>query len=674
MPRLARSRDRAGHGGIRLFSGESDVTRQLPLRLDTRRQGFSIATSNVAIQPTGGGEITIQEWSWQNGPGGAGTTIETAQSYAAGACEYGEFAWLRRKGVAQPAGALTELTLPAGLAAYTSGRFSHGRTYGAAAPDLYITTRSRYLLVVEGATGEDGLSETDFGTSGSPATVGIAVFKYAGASTANLYVGCYVAPIREYNGTAWSTGASGTERGHLVVPYWQLGDGLATGGAAGDAGSAGHRLVGTVTGQEEIAHVIGDPKVAANWSADTQVGIGGAVFPITMLVADNRTVWAQTGLGTLGIDELGHTPNLLQFMEQMSSHDHFICAEYWGGLIWVGTPQGLAAFTPDGSRVDFGTFLQFGARAGTTPIYGRPRVLHGTADGLLVGYYNPQTETSYVGCLVRDNDGGWRWSMAEAVIPDEEVTYLQVVTGDDDVPRLFIGTIDAGSTNGLGVLHLYTQSLPASGDPETDYVHGGPFRAAEVWSLRLSRFGGNVPRVFRRWMLEADQLGDDYPSNTVEVGVALDGGESTTQGTATDTRWSASPRLASTRGETAQITLTVHNATTVPVIVRSVGAWYTPAPERVSVTTYPILIGERATNQDPSIVLTRLRRAHREQSPITSVDHLGRSVEWIVEDVREDTAEEAPGRGWTVHATLVVSQVRRVAQFDVDHFDVAEFG
>jgi hypothetical protein len=259
--------------------------------------------------------------------------------------------------------------------------------------------------------------------------------------------------------------------------------------------------------------------------------------------------------------------------------------------------------------------------------------------------------------------------MAECVIPDEEVTYLQQVSDGNGAPKLYIGTVD-----GSGRLHLYFQELPRSGDPEADVEAGNPyFTPAANWSLRLSRFNrGGVPLTFRRWQVEADYLGDDYPDNTIDVQVAADGGAFATQGTATDSpRWTSIPTSSYIRATNAQIKLDVHNAADAPVVVRSVAALYSPRPERTKVWKYPILIGEGRTGQDPKVIMDRLARAMR-ADPITCVDHLGRTVVWLVEDVDEIHEPDggAEAGDWTIHADLTVSVVRDPMRYDTgDPFD-----
>ena len=452
---------------------------------------FKLEARYIQTEPSGGNDISIQEWTWANGPGGAGTTIETPSSYTAGSSEYGEFVWLRRLGIAQAAGALTEVSLPSGGAALTSGKFFCGVVHGGN-NDLWVTTEHRYVERFRFLAGVLTVLEFD-GGSGARIT-GAAVFDGSGDS--RIYFGDPNNGIWEYDGSNFTEGEAGTERAFLEVPYWNVGGQLATGGAAAAGGTGAHRLVGVNASATGFYHVAGDPQVAANWSSLQKVGIGQQVFPIKQTVASNRTVWFSTGMGVMGCDEIGHTPNLLKTVELTSSQFNGLAVAYWNGLIWYAHEQGLMVFSPDGTRIDMGTFLQFGAASGTMPIFGRPRTISPSPQGLYVGYYNGTD--SYVGCLVIDPDGRYRWSMAEAVIRGQQVTFVQQTSDANGVLRLWIGTIGSN-----GALHMYYQELPQSGDPETDFLHGdGTFTPAPDWNLTLSRSNGGrtVPRTFAAWV------------------------------------------------------------------------------------------------------------------------------------------------------------------------------
>lgn len=662
-PRL--SRTRSGLGDVLIYDrGVAATTDPIALQLDTTRRDARISQRWLPTEPGSDGGVQLSEWTWQNGPAGAGTSIETPSSYAAGACQHGENAWLRRIGVAQPAGKITELTLPTQAAAMTSGRFTQGAVFGAN-NDLYITTQGRSIVKVPNGTGDTTLTEQDCGAGA--VTYGIAVFDGAGSS--RLYVGDTANGIWEYDGTSWTEGEDGganalTRGRWLQVPYWVLGDELSTGGLASGAGVGDDRLVMVNTTGTGFYHVAGDPQVAANWSALTTVGVGGTVFPINATAASNRVVWFGTGLGVRGCDESGYAPNLTKAVELFASQDNCKAIVYWNGLIWAATEQGLLAFAPDGSRIDVPEFVQFGTKAGVTPIYGRPRALAPSEDGLWVGYFNEETSVSYIGCLLLDGEG-YRWSMAEAVITGEEVTYLQQVAGNDGYPRLFIGTVD---TSGA-VLHLYAQELPISGDPEMDYEIGSDWQAATSWNVTLSRTNGHraVRKTARRYMLEADQLGSSFASNSVVFSVSNDGGAFTSQGTAAGSsvsngRWNAQPAANTAQATSFQVKLTVVNTATAPVIIRAASILYSSHPELSRVISFPAIIGE-GQYRDPRIILQRLERAQR-AGPLAMDDYFGRRIEGTISVDNETLVVEAERNGFTIHGDVTILVTRQASRCD----------
>lgn len=658
--------NREGTGPDRIVL-KSDTDAPLFLEIDpgTERSPKRIVTRFLPFDPRDGSPFSVEEWIWENGPAGTGYSRETAQSQQGGGSEHGRFAWFRRKGVVQPAGQLTELTLPAGTALLTSGRFTSAAEFGS---HLVITTGDRSIVAIPNGNPSSTLVERDFG-SGS-VTTGIAVFALSG--TAMLYVADAAAGIKEWDGsgwtTGWTTGASGTERRYLATPSWSIGAGLASGGLAGTAGTYANRLVGVNASTTGFYHVAADPKVSANWSSLTTIGMGEGIQNVTQ---SNHNVFFGMRSGIRTVNELGYDPNLVKWMERSQSPTQNLRLEYWNGLIWSATDQGLMVFEPDGSRIDIATLAQFGENASnSSPVFGRPRALCPTRAGLYAGYYDGTD--SYVGLLMFDQEtSAYRWSMAEAVIEDEEITFIYE-SSLSGFPYLFIGTTESD-----GHLHLYYQPLPVSGDPERDYLIGlSTFRAAPEWSVTLSRTNGGRPvkKIYRRWQMEYDRVHPDlHPGNYVEVYVSPDNGGYALEGTATENaRWSAAPSAAFVQQTSVQVKLVVHNATTVPVAIRAFGHRYSSRPELTKVVTYPIRVTDRDGEEDPR---SRLIRAEQCQytGTLTFVDHLGRTGVGIVEaTIGEDLIEETAGR-YSATFPLTISTTADVALFDQALADVDSF-
>lgn len=652
---------RAFTDGILLHDAD-DERNPLRLYFDYGRFAPKPYRIPVRFSPTGPAGFTgdgIQEWNWSNGPAGAGTTLETPQSYGQGASEYGERVWLRRKGAAMPAGATVEYDMPVVTGALTNVQFSSGMVYGG---DLWITTLGQTVVKVTGAGLGVGLLEQDFGAGAQ--TLGTAVFN--GSGTSCLYIGEFVTGIREYDGAAWRTGEAGTNRAWLETPYWAIGSQLATGGTAGTAGDGATRLVGTDLNGTGFYHVSGHPRIAANWSSLEIVGTGSTAYPIQRTAATNRDVLFGTGQGVYSVNGLGYSPNQTKWMELAASINNNAAITYWNGLIWAAHETGLITFAPTGERIDLGQYVQFGARTGAGPIFGRPLALAPAPDGLYVGYYNAGNQTSYVGCLVIDQDGSYRWSMAEAVLSGQIVTYLQQVIDSNGAPGLFIGTVDTTTDK----MRLHRQYLPKYGDPVTDILNSGPFVAATDWSVRLSRSDGGRPvsKTFRRYNLEADYLGTDYPDNFVNFDVATNGGAFSTVGTATgssieSTRWTSVPTGTFVKGTDFQIRLTVHNNTLQPVVIRTAGLWYEPQPERARKKTYAIQFSNEHTGYDPRVAVRTVERA-QQLGPQRITDEFGRVVEGTIDWVEEDITQEAPGKSWVIHGSVTVSTTQELNYYD----------
>lgn len=623
----------------------------------------------IAVRYAPAESTAVRDWTWEPGSAGAGNSRETPASQAGGGSDFGKFVNLRRLGVAQPAGVMTEVDLPASVKALTSAYFIAGLEYGSS-QDFYLATRDRYVLRIPNGTGGP---EIAYDAGAGSQTTALAIF--SGSGTDTLYAANPTGTILAFDGTSWTTGEAGTARTFFAVPHWTLGPSLATGGLAGTGGTAAHRLVGTNSSGTGFYHVAGDPKVAANWSALTPVGTGGALYPIVGVTQSNTVVWFGRTNGVHGVDSLGYSPNLTQWMTLATSVQNNRAIAYWNGLIWAGTEYGLMAFAPDGSRADLGTFVQFGAQgSNTSPIFGRPRALAPSPEGLYVGYFGDESGgvslSSYVG-LLKFSDSQYHWSMAEAVIPDnEEVTFIQQ-TSPGGEPRLWIGTIN----NTTARLHLYWQDLAKSGDPELDILRLGTYNARASWEMTLSRWNGGTSslKAVRQLILEADGLGPGFPANTVEIQIASDGGTFTRQGTATTQNWSAEPIEDSLLASSFQVRLVVTNDPLHPVILRSFTVRYSPRPPLTRYTTYLCKFGQEVTGQDAAATLYRLEQLQKSDS-VTCLDHLGNTVNWLIEPGLDETfTEESPEKPWVGRVTLTVSQTGAVARFDESVFESAAF-
>lgn len=620
---LVVARLRQGPSDYDLVLTKPGTSQQIGLMLDRKAKDFEIAARFLPIDANQQTSVQFVEWTYTPGVDGAGYSIETPQSYQAGACDWGEFVWLRRDGVAQPAGQLTELPLDSRLTSIPGARFTDSFIWPDPR-DVWLTTRTRYMVKIPGGT--DLPQIVDLGPNIE--TWGAALF--GGAAAGNMfYVGNPRGPIQAYDGHTWSSGEAATRRRWLSspVPYWILGDQLATGGASGQGGVPGYRLNATDPDAAFFYHVIGDPKVAANWSS--AISIGDPLLPINSIASSNHNVWYGKGNGAHQCDARGYTPVVTEWFQTAFSPNNCAVMAYWGGMLWVAHEQGLMAIDPSGQRVDLQQLVQFGYETSSGPIFGRPRCFAPSPLGLYVGYFNGRD--SYIG-TVRLKGSNAHWSMAECVIRGQEVSFIREVWAGDEKPYLFVGATDPA-----GALHLYRQSLPLSGDPEQDALHGGPFLASPEWMLQLSRWNGGQPvaKTIRREMLEADRLGD---ANSADFAVSPDGGPFAIQGTATSSpRWTGVPHADYVSATSVQIRLNIRNAPDDPVIIRSAGVRYSPYPELTKIYQLPIIFGEgvplkngRPDVRDPGTVLRSVENFQR-SGPVQAENWLGELIECVVE-------------------------------------------
>ena len=230
-------------------------------------------------------------------------------------------------------------------------------------------------------------------------------------------------------------------------------------------------------------------------------------------------------------------------------------------------------------------------------------------------------------------------------------------------------------------MHLYSQSLPKSGDPEVDLANGGSFVPVPEWNLTLSEWAapGTVPMVIRRLSSEIEGLGD---GNTVEIQISTDGDAAVTQGTAvTSPRWTGTPTSGNVHAVRAQIRLLAHNQlSSSPIRINSVSARYSPRPEQTKFVTYPVMFGENVTlkngnrdRRDPGAILASIEYKQR-SGVISYTDPLGRVGDGLVEPgLNEQIVEEADGNGFTVYCDVTLSTTKNVARFDRDQFDISYF-
>lgn len=530
----------------------------------------------LETQQTSARERAVQ---WRNGSLGAGISIRLPEASGTGpdgqilslGYGYGEFVTTVVDGIAMPSGKLTKADLPSQL--NFVGRIFSAQEYGG---DLYFSTQTQYLLRVTGGSGAYDVINLGANYDTSSLQVFDGKLYVAAGSTGFIW---------EYDGTTWVQ-STDVKRSRFGSVYWMVSNQL-NGGAGGGTGA--YRLLGTDPNGLGFFHIAqgDDPKVDANWSSigGNSIPVGDGTHPVQNIVASEDVAWFATPTGVFGVNELGRNLNLTKWFERTYDANNGGVVDYYSdesqAIVFVSHQQGLVAVTVNGTSQDTARFVQFGAKGpNLTPVWGRPRWFTPTVDGLFVAYFDGTD--SYVMRLIFNKDGSYRWSGAEAVIRNEEVTYMRVASPNGK-PRLWIGTI----RNSDSVPQLYWQSLPESGNPYVDWVTGTDHRFTAEWMVRPPRenFGSSYKKTSRRYDIVAKNL--QAGGGSVAVSASADDSAFVFQGSAT-----SSPRstfLASSGYETGvnfDWRLDVTGSETQPVILESFQARASVLPEEAPVWNF----------------------------------------------------------------------------------------
>lgn len=527
---------------------------------------------------------------WMNGGIGAGHSIrtpETTQSSEGGALtslaySYGEWVTSVVPGILMPSGALSTFTTPGGI---SSGTIVDGISYGG---HYYLTTSGRYLIKISDENG--ATNAIDMGASFT--CVNLAVFK------GYLWIsGQASGTIRRYDGTTLTNGGAGTERGRLATVNWTISPQIATGGAAAGGGTNADRLIGTNASGTTFQHVAdtADPTVDADWSGDIKIG-DGASYTAQWICSNNHVCWFATTGGLIACDETGYTPNLTEWMKLHFNASNGGQAVYWNGVVWFAHESGLVVVPVSGDRQDIAErFAQFGYLVpNQSPIYGRPRALAPSTQGLFVGYVNSQTGTSYVMRLMIRQDGSLHWSGPEAVFASETISLIRRVSPTTGVPYLLIATQVNG---GSDPPKFYRQEIPVSGNPYVDWKSGTGHTFATASNVYLPRenFESASRKTVEQYAIVAENLSPlSSAPRSIAAYASVDEGSYVLQGTS-----KKSPRqsfLASsdtTNGVQWRWRLNMVCTASQPWVLETFAAHAAILPDDQLVRTYPILIAPR---------------------------------------------------------------------------------
>lgn len=552
---------------------------------------------------------------WKPSGVGAGHGIRLPETTGAGpdgqivsqGTSYGEFVTEVVPGIVMPAGKMNEVDIPASITS-AGGRIFDALEYGAS-KDLWFTTGMYYMLKIPSGSGTPEIGPQNLGgsfTSGN-------LVNFDG----KMYIsGAGSGPIWELDGTTWTQAAANCEASRVDKVNWNPSNQIM--GGSGGGTSADHLILTDASGNG-FYHVVSgnDAKVFANWisAAGSPIPVGDSNYPIQNIVSSPRVVWFAKPNGLHGVTETGRTVNLTPWIERTYHESNGGCVTFFSdderAIVFYAHQHGLVAVTVNGSRQESARFVQFGARSpNQSPIWGRPRWMTPHVDGLFVAYFDGTD--SYIMRLILDKDGGYRWSGAEAVIRDEEVTYMKV-TSPGGAPRLWIATVETGTTTP----HLYWQSQPHSGNPYIDWQAGTSHEFSTEWSVYLPRDdgGSSAYKVIRRYDMVVQNADD---GNTVTVDASADDGAYVDQGTVSTSPRASFIATTYTRGVNFNWRLRCQNSASSPLVLESFQARMSMLPEQSDVFTIRVLLaaGQGIQNgaedlQDPFTVRRRLRGYQR---------------------------------------------------------------
>lgn len=544
------------------------------------------------------------------------TTGPDGQIVSAGTA-YGNNATFVLPDVVMPAGALTEIDLPAALDALTTGNIHDAEEYGPAVSstdrDVYFTTSTRYLVKVDTS---DVATVRDIGASYT--TDALQIFD------GKLYLsGAGNGLVQEFDAatSTWTSAAANCKASRMAVVNWMPSNAIMDGSGGGVPSD---HLILVEEAAHGFRHVVSgnDVKVFANWIGvgSNPIPIGDLTATINSVVPSPRVVWFARPDGLFGLTETGRVVNLAPWMARALHSLNGMATAFYSdeqrAFVLFGHQQGLVAIEVNGTQQQGARFIPFaGSTSNETPIWGRPRWIAPYVDGVFVAYFDGTN--SYVMRLIFERDGSYRWSGPECTIEDEEVTFMRV-TSRDGAPRLWIATmVNATVSNGVGTVKLYWQSLPESGSPWIDYISGTGHRFATEWDVYLPRddVNSSSPKKDRRFDLVARGPGD---GNEIAVDVSVDDNDYVEQGTMAEGLRASFYAAESQQGAWFNWRLRCTNSATVPIALESFQARVAVLPEQVDTWTFRCTlaagqgIGNDAEDiRDPATIRARLRALQR---------------------------------------------------------------
>lgn len=352
-----------------------------------------------------------------------------------------------------------------------SGAFSASLTLGAAE---YL----RGLLVADDGSGGENL--------------------YAFSSDGGVQNG----RLHAWDGSTWTSTAAATfgtnGRAAAKVVFWETADGI---GAS--------RIV-TISGPRSISYTIphADPMDAISWVED--VPISGSRGQLRQIAAAKTHVYVSAEDGLFDLDELGNSPNLLNYVGDMIQPGNGYAVQYHDGAVFYSLGTGL-----DRVIVEQQGMLQetpgmcgpgWGMRA-ENPVSGMCTAMCTDQGYLVAALFNQHTRESYIcygksrAILGIESPNPMIWYGPEVVLTTNyRVTSLHVSSLVAGTRRLWIGSI----TDDAATARISWVSLPLSGAPLQDIYSLGSH------TFNTGQAGGSINPYARLYQLP--NTWEDKPS------------------------------------------------------------------------------------------------------------------------------------------------------------------
>lgn len=382
-----------------------------------------------------------------------------------------------------PAGALTEIALPAG----THGAVLTGIETG---EDFYFST-GRYAIKLNEGTSSANIV-CDFATQAGMSTA----VQIVSSTTylKNVYWGGYANAtaqpmVQQIAATdTFTTAGATTARWHVA----------AFNGVDGE-GTWAEWLIGTVASGAAFAYTNSSlPMTSTNWtpaSADG-VAVGNPLYAVNKIVAARQAPFFLKPEGVFIVQRFGVAiPNITPHWKDTLDTNNGVAGAIVSGRLYANILAGIDMVVGlDGQLNDEPTLVHPGVDLPTEmPAAGTTYAIIRDGNMIVAAVYNSARETTYI-CwgIPRSRVPGQPgltthiWHVSPCVIEGERVTWMYKAAPAGN-PRLWIATRNVADTT----THVYWMSLPRNGNVLQELAAGGPWRCrTDTCTLYMSRYPG----------------------------------------------------------------------------------------------------------------------------------------------------------------------------------------